>query len=394
MDNSQSVPPGYKETDVGVIPKDWETERIGVLTNIVGGGTPSTDVARYWDGQIPWVSAGDVSRSNGRYVQNTAESISDLGLKSCSASIMPKGTTVIIARGATVGRMAQLASAMAFNQTCYGLLPIDGVDRNYLYYAMLYSVKSMKALTYGTIFGTITTNSFDQWQIPLPSPSEQRAIAEVLSDVDALIAALERLIAKKRAIKQGAMQQLLTGKIRLPGFTDEWETKRLGEIADISKGQLITKKDTVNGDIPVIAGGKQPAYYHNKPNRFGKTITISASGAHAGYVSFHTKPIYASDCSTIDEDEGYNTEFVFYQLQMNQERIYAMQTGGAQPHVHAKDLSPLNLRFVEVKEQRAIATVLSDMDAEIAALEARRDKTRALKQGMMQQLLTGRIRLV
>ena len=164
------VKPGYKQTEVGVIPEDWEVKRIGTIAAIFGGGTPSTTVSEYWDGQIPWVSAGDVSRSNGRYIRNTADSISKIGLASCSARIMPTGTTVIIARGATVGRMAQLGSAMAFNQTCYGLLPVGGTDQNYLYYAMLFSVNSMRALTYGTIFGTITTNSFEQWQIPFPPP--------------------------------------------------------------------------------------------------------------------------------------------------------------------------------------------------------------------------------
>ena len=205
----------YKQTELGMIPKDWEVKRISAAAEIFGGGTPSTAVTEYWDGQIPWVSAGDVSRSEGRYIHSTAESISDLGLASCSARIMPAGTTVIIARGATVGRMAQLGSAMAFNQTCYGLLPAGGTDQNYLYYAMLFSVNSIRTLTYGTVFGTITTNSFEQWQIPLPPLPEQRAIATVLSDIDAEVTALEARREKTRALKQGMMQELLTGRTRL-----------------------------------------------------------------------------------------------------------------------------------------------------------------------------------
>lgn len=121
---------------------------------------------------------------------------------------------------------------------------------------------------------------------------------------------------------------------------------------------------------------------------------ISASGASAGYVAIHSGPLFASDCSTISEADSYCLEFVYYQLLVKQEVIYSAQTGGAQPHIHAKDLNPIPFCVPPVAEQETIATILTDMDAELAALEARRDKTRALKQGMMQELLTGRTRLV
>jgi type I restriction enzyme S subunit len=144
----------------------------------------------------------------------------------------------------------------------------------------------------------------------------------------------------------------------------------------------------------VIAGGKQPAYYHNRANRSGKTITISGSGASAGYVSFHTSPIFASDCSTISEGKSYSIEFVFFLLQSRQDEIYRAQTGGAQPHIHPNDLRPIVVSIPKPAEQTAIAEVLAEMDTELASLEQRREKTRALKQAMMQELLTGRTRLV
>jgi len=224
-----------------------------------------------------------------------------------------------------------------------------------------------------------------------------------------LLGALDRLIAKKRDLKQAAMQQLLTppragqagqtprpgsGQARLPGFDGEWVVKRLGEVVQIQKGQLITSKTLRLGEIPVIAGGKQPAYFHAAANRKGCTITISASGASAGYVARHDQPIFASDCSTISESEDYSLDFIFYQLLNQQHTIYRAQTGGAQPHIHTKDLNPLSIPVPPLPEQTAIAEVLSEMDAELAGLEQRREKTRALKQGMMQELLTGRVRLV
>ncbi len=190
------------------------------------------------------------------------------------------------------------------------------------------------------------------------------------------------------------MQQLLTGQTRLPGFSGEWEVKPLGELVEIQKGQLITSSTLLPGEIPVIAGGKQPAYFHATANRHGRTITISASGANAGYVALYDEPIFASDCSTISESKAYSLDFVYYQLLCKQQLIYRAQTGGAQPHIHAKEVNPIPFSCPTVAEQTAIAAILSDMDAELATLEARRDKTRDLKRAMMQELLTGRTRLM
>ncbi|MCK5343983.1 MAG: restriction endonuclease subunit S, partial [Candidatus Heimdallarchaeota archaeon] len=213
------------------------------------------------------------------------------------------------------------------------------------------------------------------------------------SDTDALIERLEKLIAKKKNIKQGAMQQLLTGKKRLPGFSGVWDVKKLGDVAEIKKGQLITDSTRIDGIIPVIAGGKTPAYYHNKANRHGKTITVSGSGASAGHVAFHTIPIFASDCSTIEESRSYSIEFIYFLLQSIQENIYKMQTGGAQPHIHPTELKSLLVIKPPISEQNAIATILSDTDALIDHLEKLIAKKKNIKQGAMQQLLTGKKRL-
>lgn len=253
----------------------------------------------------------------------------------------------------------------------------------------------MNQIMVGSTQVHITNTAFKSISIPVPEIKEQRAIATALSDVDALIAGLEKLIAKKRDLKQAAMQQLLTGHTRLPGFSRDWVIKPLGDVAQIQKGQLITTETIVSGDVPVIAGGKKPAYFHNKPNRLGKTITVSASGASAGYVAFHRSPIFASDCSTISEAKIYCIEFMFFAMQLKQEEIYNAQTGGAQPHIQPKDLAPLMVSFpTDLREQEAIASVLCDMDDELISLESRLAKTRELKQGMMQELLTGRTRLV
>ena len=238
------------------------------------------------------------------------------------------------------------------------------------------------------------TTNFRRLWIPLPEIAEQVAIAEALSDVDSLIFSLQKLIEKKKAIKQGAMQELLTGKKRLPGFSEEWAYRRVGEICSITKGQIITEKTAIHGNVPVIAGGKTPAFYHNVANRESDVITISASGANAGYIAYHDYPIFASDCSTIESSDQYDVKFIYYALLYHQQELIGMQTGGAQPHIHPKEIGVLLVPRINQEEQRAIANVLSDMDSEIEQLEKKLAKYQQIKQGMMQELLTGRIRLV
>ena len=299
---------------------------------------------------------------------------------------------LILTVRAPVGSVAVANERACIGRGVCSLKPFG--DSSFLFHALVHAEDQWQALEQGSTFTAANSKQVGQFRLFVPDDeNEQRVIAEVLSGVDGLLNALDTLIAKKRAIKQAVMQQLLTGKTRLPGFSGAWQTKRLGEIAKIQKGSLITEKNVVPGTIPVIAGGQKPAYFHNVANRTGKTITVSASGAYAGFVALYNQPIFASDCSTISENSSFSIDFIYYYLVFNQNVIYNAQTGGAQPHIHPVDLIPLQVNLPSVPEQRAIASVFSDMDAELVALEQRRDKTIAIKQGMMQQLLTGRVRL-
>ena len=303
-----------------------------------------------------------------------------------------KGPGVITGRSGTIGKVHYSDGNYWPHNTALWVTDFKDNNPRFIYY--LYTYVNLEKFATGSGVPTLNRNDVHSFEVLVPSCSEQKSIAEALSDTDSLIQSIEKLIDKKKKIKQGTMQQLLTGKKRLPGFSGEWVVRRLGDIVSINKGQLITEKNAQDGTIPVIAGGKKPSYYHSFSNRQGKTITISASGANAGYVGFYTEPIFASDCSTIGENDRYSIEFIYYQLLMLQETIYYAQTGGAQPHIHPKDLKPLLVNYTNLKEQKAIAQVLSDMDAEIEGLEEKLEKYKTIKQGMMQELLTGRIRLI
>ena len=294
---SSDVKSGYKLTEVGVIPEEWRTDFIEHIANITTGGKNTQD--RVNDGQYPFFVRSQ-----------TVEHINTYSFD---------GEAVLTAGdGVGTGKVFHYINGkFDAHQRVYLISDFnENIDGYFffLYFSTHFYSRIMQ-MTAKSSVDSVRRDMIARMLIPIPpTKSEQLAIAEALSDVDALLEGLERLITKKHNIKQAVMQQLLTGKIRFPGFGGEWEKKRMGDVVKILKGQLITEKNAISGDIPVIAGGKKPAYFHNKPNRIGKTITISASGASAGYVAFFDEPIFASDCSTISEGNDYSIEFIYSRL--------------------------------------------------------------------------------
>jgi type I restriction enzyme S subunit len=245
-----------------------------------------------------------------------------------------------------------------------------------------------------TGIASINSTQVKSTPILLPPISEQRAIADCLSTWDGAIQVSEQLIRQKELQKKWLMQQLLTGKKRLKGFSGEWSERKLGEICKIKKGKSLSSRDLENGVFPVIAGGKSSPY-SNSEFSDENVITVSASGAYAGFISFHQYKIWASDCSVIKDVKGVSgIEYLYFLLALNQEKIYKLQTGGAQPHVYPKDLNNFKI-FISscTEEQQAIASILSESDRELDLLRNRLEKIREQKKGLMQVLLTGKRRL-
>ena len=248
----------------------------------------------------------------------------------------------------------------------------------------------------------------------IPSPQkEQRAIAAVLSDVDELIGSLEALIAKKRSIKQAAMQQLLTGRTRLPGFGEEWESGRLGELAKMASGGTPPRavaayfdgnipwasiSDMTNGGKVITDTDEHLSHHMGLENSAARLFPVGtvlyAMYASLGECSIAGKILCTSQAILgILPGESLDPEFLYYYLAWIKKKVKVFGQQGAQANLNKNLVQEFRLPLPPLPEQRAIATVLSDMDAEITALERRLDKTRAIKQGMMQQLLTGSIRL-
>ncbi len=402
-DNAAVVPPGYKRTEVGVIPKDWRACRLGDdgLAKRVGSGiTPTGGQRVYKRSGRPFVRSQNVGW--GRLLLDDLAFIDDGTHSSFVASEIVEGDVLLNITGASIGRCAVATAALAggnVNQhVCEIRTDPERLDPRFLCSLILSELGQKQIDSFqaggnrqGLNFGQLRT-----FAIPLPLPPEQRAIAEALLDVDGLLGELEALIVKKRAIKQAAMQQLLTGKTRLPGFSGEWERRLLGDVATVSKGEQLSRDDVVDsGGYPHLNGGISPSGWARRFNVPGDTIAVSEGGNSCGFVQFMAEPYWCGGhCYSVLSRETDN-RFLYHALKGRQAAIMALRVGSGLPNVQRSALLSLKISCPRSEsEQIAIATVLSNMDAEIAALEARRDKTRAIRRGMMQQLLTGRVRLV
>ena len=406
---------GHKRTEVGVIPDGWSSCPLGQAGQWVSGGTPSLKNPTYWSGDIPWVSPKDMK------AVRLWDAIDHISYEAVSngAKVLPAGTILLVVRGMILAHSFPVARAerpLSTNQDVKALSTREDLDSNFVLYWLIANGQRLRGLTTESSHGTkrLPTEALFEEEIAYPPLPEQRAIATALTDVDALLTQLDRLIAKKRDIKQAAMQELLTGKTRLPGFGGEWVSGRLDEVALVDPESLSgsTEPDYSFNYISLenVARGTLVGYseelFASAPSRARRVIRhvdILVSTVRPNLKShllFRAKPgawICSTGFSVIRcRPEIAHPEFVFQHLFADNitKQIDALLTGSNYPAINSSDVRGLTIPIPSIEEQTAIATLLSDLDAELAALEARRDKTRALKLGMMQELLTGRTRLV
>jgi len=427
MDN---IPEGYKQTEVGVIPVDWEVETLGDIFTFGGGYSASWDQLSS-DGYC-YLHYGDIHKSAKSFIDVRAEYPDIPKLNILLKRISPKsllhngdivfvdaseddeGTSkhIVVVNNEDITYISGLHTIVAKSKVAV-------LDNGYKRYC--FQSRDIKKQFYfysvGTKVSGISKTNIAKLKLPIPPLPEQQAIASALSDVDALITALEQLITKKRNIKQGAMQQLLTGKKRLPGFSGEWEAKRLGDclsknpdyginapsvpysdnlpvyirITDISDDgrfmpEKITSVDNINSNNYFLE--KDDLVFARTGASTGKTYLYNPKDGKLVFAGFLIRVKVDSQKLHPQFLKSY-TETTMYWNWVN---IMSMRSG--QPGINGNEYSQLPILLPPLPEQTAIATILSDMDTEIEALEQKRDKYRALKQGMMQELLTGKTRLV
>jgi type I restriction enzyme, S subunit len=389
---SAVVPVGYKQTEVGVIPEGWIIKSLIETCNYVdyrGRTPPKSDRGRVL------VTSRNIRRGRIDY-ERSKEYISE----STYAEYMKRGIPIVgdvlITTEAPLGMVAQIDDdtiALAQRVIKYRPKDIDLYSKFLMYFLLSHSFQNqLKINTIGSTASGIKGSILHRLLINYPSNiNEQRVISEALNDIDYQIESLKNIISKKRDIKQGAMQELLTGKARLPGFSDEWKTIQLGNILTVMSGKDWKHVANETGKYPVLGTGGimgwADDYLYDQP-----CVLIGRKGT-IDKPQYMEKPFWSVDTLFYCILSKNNfAKFVYYKfLQIN---WYSFNEASGVPSLNSGTIGKITIKMPRLGEQEAIANVLSDMDAEIAALEKRLEKAKAIKQGIMQQLLTGKIRLV
>lgn len=395
----------FKPSEVGPIPVDWEVKRLGEIgeplmcKRILKSQTSDS-------GEVPFYKISTFGKLADAYI--TRELFSSFKRQ---YSYPQKGDILISAAG-TIGRTVEFDGNDAYFQDSN--IVWIGHDESVVYNKYLkWCYTGIKWQTEdGGIVTRLYNNNLRNSLIPVPPRPEQEKIAEALSDVDGLLAAMTKLIEKKRAIKQGAMQQLLTGKKRLAGFTGKWVEKRLGECSTMFAG------GTPSSNVDGCYGGAIPWASISDISIAGKYIeatseTLTEEGLNNSSAKWYPQntllfAMYASigKCCIarkrmtssqailgIYNFRDVDIEFLYYLLTFRNGELLTMGQTGTQANLSKSIVEDVIIDAPTLAEQKAIASVLSDMDAEVAALEAKRAKYERIKQGMMQELLTGKTRL-
>ena len=414
---AHDVPPGYKRTEVGVIPEDWIVRSLQSCLRLAPNYGINGAAVAFDDGLPTYLRITDISEDN-RFRPSPRVSVRHPHMY---AFFLRKGDLVFARTGASVGK-SYLYTTDDGPLVFAGFLIRVSPNPEHLNPTFLsYCVQSKRYWDWVATMSIrsgqpgINGREYGAFRLPLPGPCEQRAIAKALSDVDGLLRTVEALINKKRAIKQAAMQQLLTGNTRLPGFSGEWEMKRIDDFTDCTAGgtpstliseywggtiRWMNSGELNNKTVHDVEGriterGLRESSTKTVPPRC-VLIGLAGQGKTRGTVAINMVELCTNQSiAAIYPNKSFVPEYLYYNLDARYEELRGMSTGdGGRGGLNLQIIMSIAVPFPHVDEQHAIATVLSDMDAEIAALEANLSKAHQIKQGMMQQLLTGRVRLV
>ena len=396
----------YKKSQFGRIPNDWNEFSIGkIVKNIIDyrGVTPKKLGMDWGGGDIVALSAGNVKKG---YIDFNSECY--YGSDSLYKRWMRNGDVakndIVFTLEAPLGNIALIPDNKKYilSQRTILLQLNEEFWSPYIYQLLLSNIfqNYISASATGSTAQGIKRTTFEKLNTVIPPTiTEQKAIATALSDVDELIANLDKLITKKKAIKQGAMQQLLTpphkGGKRLAGFIGEWVEKKLGEFCEITTGKLDANAMVPDGDYRFYTCARK-FYFIDKFAFNTEALLVSGNGANVGYVHYYKGKFNAYQRTYVLDEFSSNIHFIKCLLDKYLPlRIDSEKNDGNTPYIKMDTLTEMSLNLPPNKnEQQAIAQILADMDSEIEQLETKRAKYKDIKQGMMQELLTGKTRLV
>jgi type I restriction enzyme, S subunit len=380
-----------------MIPDGWKRKNLGEIADISSGSTPLRQKDEYWkEGTIPWVTTGEIDY---QIIELAKEKITELALKECSLKIYDRGTILMAmyGQGITRGRIALLGINAATNQACCAISVNSSANTKFIYFQLEHLYSEIRKLGHGGNQQNLNGQIIKQIPIMFPPLLEQCRIAEILGVWDESIDLLEKLIGRVRSRKQGLMQQLLTGKKRFKEFEgSEWKTVELSKLFTLTSGKTKPKNiaEHSNGNklFPVY-GGNGIIGYTDIPLVNNPNFIVGRVGEYCGTIRYVSSSCWITDNALYAKAilSNISVRFMVYKLQHFD--LSKLRTKGGQPLISQEPIYSSKVSIPSLPEQEKIADVLSAADEEISTLEKQLAAYKQQKLGLMQQLLTGRIRI-
>ncbi|EJB73033.1 type I R-M system specificity subunit [Helicobacter pylori Hp A-16] len=397
--------------DAFTTPSNWQKVRLGDIAEIIGGGTPSTQITSFWNGSINWFTATEIGIT--KYVYKSQRTITPLGLKKSSAKLLPIGTILLTSR-ASIGDCAILKVVATTNQDFQSLIPLEKINNEFLYYLTLTLKNKLLKLASGSIFLGVSPNKIKNLLIPLPPLDEQIAIANILSDVDRYLCSLDALILKKESVKKALSFELLSQRKRLKGFNQNWQKVRLGtykyrrgsfpqpygnpqwysdngmpfvQVYDVGENFKLNQK--TKQKISKIA---QPMSVFVPKN----SVIITLQGtigrvALTQYDCYCDRTILIFDNNTLNDVNKY---FFVLSLFTKFEEEKRKADGSIIKTITKQTLKDFEILLPPLNEQIAIANILSDVDHEIISLKNKKRQFENVKKALNHDLMSAKIRVL
>lgn len=373
--------------------------RISEIGTVVGGGTPSTKNPDYWGGDIPWISPKDLTDYKSVYISKGENFLTEKGLKS-GTRLLPKNTLLFSSR-APIGYVALAANPICTNQGFKSIVCDEKqVVPLYLYYYMKANLDYIKLFGTGATFPEISGKTMGKIKVEIfKSLDVQHRIASILSTYDTLIENNTKRIRLLEKMAENIYKEWFV-RFRFPGHENVemenglpkgWKRGSLSDVCEFKRGKNITSSEMQEGNVPVISAGLEPSGYHSCSNVRGVNVTMSSSGANAGYIAIHYSDIWAADCSYIEESTTGNIYYVYELLNNIRAVINNFQRGAAQPHVYPKDVNRIKMILPSKELMLKANGRLEIMHKEIYNLQKQNSLLARQRDLLLPRLMSGKL---
>ncbi|WP_080505828.1 restriction endonuclease subunit S [Halomicrobium katesii] len=396
----------------GCLPPEWEIEEIADVAEVVGGSTPTTDNEDYWDGKIKWATPTDITGLSGNTINETEDTLTEEGLESASTHLLPPYSVLMTSR-ATIGECAVNTVEIATNQGFKNLVPSQGVNPWYLHYRMLATAAYLDSLGSGSTFDEVSKSVVQTVEIPIPPLEEQRQIASMLYNVDQAIQKTEEIIIQINRVKKGLLQELFTTgyydhtnlkETRAGKIPEPWEVKKIKSHVDLISGAHV-KSDLVSDDsslTPYLTGpedfdefGFTVTKYTNEPTKFCEPqdtlVTVKGSGCGKSTYA-NQRACISRQLKALRPKDNLQPLYLFYFVKTKQNFLESLAEGSAIPGLSNSHLTTLDIPVPSPEEQSDISNALREVDYTIEQEREYKNQLKRLKQGLMQDLLSGTVR--